>query len=210
MESLLMPPRKGRRTQAERAETVEKLLHAAIIRIGQEGLDRLKLADVSRDAGKQASLASFHFGYKAVLVELAVAELLDAPHHGAFLHPKALGASALSAALADYFTALAEDAVWTRALLVLEGRLFTDARALKVYIAHRAAVLQVIGEHLKAAASAGALVGPTVMDVQAEQICGLLIASLTAQLQEAEGERLETRRSQLIQSVDRMMRGVVA
>jgi AcrR family transcriptional regulator len=112
-----------RRSHAVRRDEAEQRLLAAAVRlVGEQGLDRLTLADVGEAAGYSRGLPAHYFGSKAGLIVALARHLVEGfgralertEHHPA-------GLAHLLGAAAFYFDSARKEPAASRALFVLLG-----------------------------------------------------------------------------------------
>ena len=146
-----------RRSHAVRRDEAEQRLLAAAVRlVGEQGLDRLTLADVGEAAGYSRGLPAHYFGSKAGLIVALARHLVEgfghalerAEHH----RP---GLARLLGAAAFYFDSARKEPAGTRALFVLLGDALSNPLIRDQIAALNARSAKAFAVNLRAAIAAG-------------------------------------------------------
>jgi AcrR family transcriptional regulator len=146
-----------RRSQATRRDEAEQRLLAAAVRlVGEQGLDRLTLADVGEAAGYSRGLPAHYFGSKAGLVVSLARHLIE--DFGRALERtehRPRGLAHLLATVGFYFDSARKAPAGTRALFVLLGDALSNPLIRDQIAALNARSAKTLEMSLRAAIAAG-------------------------------------------------------
>jgi AcrR family transcriptional regulator len=146
-----------RRSHAVRRDEAEQRLLAAAVRlVGEQGLDRLTLADVGEAAGYSRGLPAHYFGSKAGLI-VALARHLVESFGRAFerTEHRRAGLAHLLATAGFYFDSAQKTPAGTRALFVLLGDALSNPLIRDQIAALNARSAKAFEVDLRAAVAAG-------------------------------------------------------
>jgi AcrR family transcriptional regulator len=146
-----------RRSHAVRRDEAERRLLAAAVRlVGEQGLDRLTLADVGEAAGYSRGLPAHYFGSKAGLIVALARHLVEsfgrALERTEYHRP---GLAHLLGAAAFYFDSARKDPGASRALFVLLGDALSNPLIRDQIAALNARSARAFEANLRAAIAAG-------------------------------------------------------
>jgi AcrR family transcriptional regulator len=194
---------KSPQTQAERRELARsRILAAAIELVGERGLDRFTMREVSARAGSSANLAAHYFPSKAVLLDAVAKDLLRAPDS---LRPSPkVGLDELMSAMCSALASDLGDPISARARLVFMTEMHPGSPYRAAVAAYYKDRISGISAHLAAGQAAGEI---RAFDCEAQALVimatrrGMVLMTLTelnvdaARLTEA---YLESLRSSLV------------
>jgi AcrR family transcriptional regulator len=196
-----------RRTHAaRRSEAEQRLLHAAVRIVAQQGLERFTLAEVGEAAGYSRGLPAHYFGSKDGFVGALAAHIVGDFGRGVARTEKhAAGLDRLLRIAFYYFESAARDPLRTRALFAVFGEALTNATLRKKIAELNAKSAKPLADNIRAGIAAGDIRKTINAKAQATLVLSSLRGAVVQWLIDADRIDIKALRDEFISSLKRSL-----